>query len=117
MEFEEFETYWRTVHAPLVRSVAPLVGIQYYIQRPREQEPAFDQLAVSRSAPEPFDGIAELEVVREALVSPLPRRARHAARALIDDERRFIDLFASPIFVVSSRQMPLDVPVVAGRRE
>lgn len=109
MTFDQFDAYWREMHAPLVRSLASILGIRRYVQRPRSSGPGLTQLAVSRKAPEPFDGIAELEISHAALTKSLPDAARRGARTLIEDERRFIDLPSSPIFVVTTRQMPLDL--------
>lgn len=110
MTFDEFDAYWRGVHGPLVVSLAGILGIRHYVQRPRLSDRVFDQLAVSREAPPPFDGITELEISHAALTKPLPDEARRAARTLIEDERKFIDLPASPIFVVTNRSMALDQP-------
>ncbi|MDQ3809905.1 MAG: EthD domain-containing protein [Chloroflexota bacterium] len=99
---EEFSRYWREVHAPLVRARAELLGIRRYVQVHTADEPELHEVFRRRNggAPLPFDGIAELwfdDV--EAFRRPRSEEARHAARELLEDERRFIDLAASPMWL------------------
>jgi uncharacterized protein (TIGR02118 family) len=100
---EEFARYWREEHAPLVRTHAAALRIRRYTQSltisdPRLQPP----LDARRPAGgvESYDGVAELwwdsaEDLVEASASPA---GRAAGRALLEDERRFLDLDRSPIF-------------------
>jgi len=93
---EEFQAYWRDVHAPLVRSRASLLGIRRYVQSHTTDEAGFAALARARGAPAAFDGVAEIWFEDSREGSPEQRLA--AARELVADERKFIDLAASPIF-------------------
>jgi hypothetical protein len=54
-----------------------------------------------RSSPEPFDGIAEIWYADREALETLGRNpeARKASRELLEDERRFVDLTRSPIWV------------------
>lgn len=97
---EEFQRYWREVHAPLVAARAEVLGIARYEQ----VHAGFDELSAgiraSRGAPEPYDGIAEIwfeseESLRAAGENP---GAEAAARELLEDEKRFIDLANSPLW-------------------
>ena len=97
----EFHEYWRTVHAPLVRERAPMLGIRRYVQSHALDVRAGAVLAGVRGAPEPFDGIASLwfdsvDAMSGAGSTPA---GRAAARELLEDERRFIDLARSPIWL------------------
>jgi hypothetical protein len=103
----EFDAYWWDVHGPLVAARASLLGIRKYVQRRRADPVTYQQLAASRDAPPSYDGVAELWVDRAALTAQLPLPGRLAARELLEDERRFIDLAASPIFVVNEHEIPL----------
>ena len=96
---EEFQRYWREQHAPLVRAHAPALGIRRYVQA-HTIDPAMSRaLAASRNAPDPFDGVAELWLDLDELTARSATPAAAAAgRALLEDERRFIDLANSPIF-------------------
>lgn len=98
---EEFQTYWSVTHAPLVASVADVLGITGYQQVHTISEDT------TRAAPA-FDGVAELWFdPSRSTASPDERRA--AATLLLDDERRFVDLSASPIWLAEERVM-LDGP-------
>lgn len=99
MSWDEFSTYWRDVHAPLVKERAPILGIKRYVQvRTLQDRQTLAALqARNGGSPEPFDGIAEL------WFEPSERdaggeAARTAGRELLEDERNFIDLPNSPIW-------------------
>jgi uncharacterized protein (TIGR02118 family) len=98
---EEFQTYWRTTHAPLVRSHGDALGIRRYVQVHSIDDAISTAVAGSRHSPEPFDGVAELWLDSlDALVAAGSSDAgRAAAAALLEDERRFIDLEHSPLFL------------------
>ena len=98
----DFQRYWRERHAPLVASHATTLGIRRYVQvhTTLADEPN-DGLRASRGGPEAYDGVAELwwdsaEALAAATASDAGRRA---GLALLEDERRFIDLARSPLFV------------------
>ena len=71
--WDEFSTYWRDVHAPLVKARAELLGIMRYVQvRTLQNREAMARLqARNGGAPEPYDGIAELWFEAQ----PVPRHA------------------------------------------
>jgi uncharacterized protein (TIGR02118 family) len=100
MTHAEFATYWKDVHAPLVREVADVLGLIAYRQVHTVNDKANRGLRAARGGPEPFDGVAEawfmdLESANAAFSSP---EGRVAWERLAEDERRFIDLEHSPIF-------------------
>ena len=98
---EEFQRYWREVHAPLVRKHQRALNIARYAQSHALANSLTERLMGPRGAPAPYDGVAELWYEsREALESVGKNPgAREAGRELIEDEKRFIDLARSPIFV------------------
>ena len=98
---EEFQRYWREVHAPLVASHARALGIRRYVQTHTLDAPANAALRTSRGGPEEYDGVAELWWDSlEALQAATASEAGIAAgRALLEDERRFIDLTQSPLWL------------------
>jgi uncharacterized protein (TIGR02118 family) len=101
VEPAEFHRYWRDEHAPLVRSLQPVLGIRRYVQMHRIDTPLNDLLRASRSALEPFDGAAELwwdnlEALVAATSSP---QGSAAGRTLLEDEARFIDLELSALWL------------------
>ena len=91
---DEFHRYWQHDHGPLVRSFQDVLQIRRYVQTHRIETPANDALRQSRSAEEAYDGTAELwwddlDALTAASSSP---EGIEAGRALLEDERRFIDL-------------------------
>ena len=101
----DFQRYWREHHGPLVRHHAATLRIARYIQVHTLDDPLNDALRASRNGTEAYDGVAELwwasrADMDTALTTPA---AREAARALLEDERRFIDLERSPLFVGEER--------------
>jgi uncharacterized protein (TIGR02118 family) len=102
---EEFQTYWRETHAPLVAERAALLKIRRYVQSHTLPDEAFAGLAASRAGPPAYDGVAELWWDRiEDMASDDPA-VRKAGLELLEDERRFIDLAKSPVFLVEEQQI------------
>jgi uncharacterized protein (TIGR02118 family) len=97
----EFHRYWRDEHGPLVRSLQPALGIRRYVQTHRVETRFNDALRASRSALEPFDGVAELwwddlDALVAATSSP---EGTAAGQTLLEDEARFIDLEHSALWL------------------
>ena len=101
LSVDEFALYWRDRHAPLVASVAAVLGIRRYVQLHPLTGTVPENLANSRGLALTFDGIAELWFDSEAAITESTSTAdgRRAARLLLEDERRFIDLDRSPIWL------------------
>jgi uncharacterized protein (TIGR02118 family) len=98
---EAFQRYWHETHAPLVRRHAAALHVRRYVQVHTLDDPLQDALRASRGGPDPYDGVAELwwddrAALAAALADP---DAQRAAAELLEDERRFIDLARSPLFV------------------
>ena len=101
MSLEQFQDYWRNRHGPLVREHADALRIRRYCQVHRMHNAESAGLSASRGGPEPYDGIAEvwwddLATLQEALTRP---EAAAASQALLDDEKKFIDLASSPLWL------------------
>ena len=99
MTWDEFSTYWRETHAPLVKERAEVLGIKRYVQVRTMQDRDLHARLQARNggSPEPYDGIAEL------WYDPADRgaggeAAREAGQVLLEDEKNFIDLPNSPIW-------------------
>ena len=107
----EFQRYWREEHAPLVARHREALRIQRYIQLHTADSPANALLRASRGAPEEYDGIAELWWRSEADLAEATasEAGRRAGQALLDDERRFIDLARSPLWLGAEHGI-LDTP-------
>lgn len=96
---EAFQDYWLNSHGPLVRSLAGALRIRRYVQL-HSADPAISaDIRASRSAPDQFDGVAQLWWDSfDDMASARAEEAAPAARALLEDERRFIDLTKSPLW-------------------
>lgn len=102
LTWEEFSRYWRDVHAPLVAARAEVLGIRRYQQVRTLDQPALHEAYRARNggAPEPFDGIAEIWFdSMESLQRARTPEATQAGRDLLADERNFIDLPNSPMWL------------------
>jgi uncharacterized protein (TIGR02118 family) len=99
---EEFQRYWRDRHAPLVARNAEALRIRRYVQTHARETAVDEALAAARgSEPRYHDGVAEvwwdsLDDVLEALGT---EAGQAAAAELLEDERRFIDLPNSPLWL------------------
>jgi hypothetical protein len=98
MSLEEAQHYWRTSHGPLIRSMAPAMGMLRYQQVHRYETPLEAAIRESRgTVVEPYTGHAE------AWFDRLGQRAgpelTEAGRRAVEDEARFIDLPRSAIWV------------------
>ena len=102
MTREQFQAYWRDQHAPLVRRHADALGIRRYVQtHAQSSEMASVQSGIRGSEPDVYDGQAELwwdslDAIIAAVSTPAGERA---ATELLEDERRFIDLEHSPLWI------------------
>ncbi len=101
MSRTEFQQYWREVHGPLVASHSTHLGIQRYVQLHTLDDPINDALAEARGGmEEPYDGVAELWWENlEALEAGATEAGRAAGAELLADEKNFIDLPRSPLWM------------------
>jgi len=102
---EAFQAYWFDHHAPLVASVKDALRIRRYVQSHSLPEEASAALRESRGGPEGFDGVAQLwwDSFDEVAAASADPAGAEAARRLLEDERRFIDLARSPLWWVDER--------------
>ena len=103
----EFQDYWLNKHGPLATGFKKALGLHKYIQLHTISTPFDDGLRASRGGPEPFDGMVEawwesLEVLRHTVEDPA---AQAAWAALMEDEKRFIDLENSPLWFAEEHVM------------
>lgn len=97
---QEFQTYWFETHAPLVTSVREVLGIRRYVQMHSLPAEFSEPLRASRGGPEGYDGVAQLWYDSLEALGALMQKpeAQAAARLLLEDERKFIDLPKSPLW-------------------
>jgi uncharacterized protein (TIGR02118 family) len=101
---EQFQEYWYTTHAPLVRKNAEALRIRRYVQVHTRDTPMNAAIQGSRNAPPEYDGVAELwfDSLEDMAANRSPAAAG-AGRELLEDEGRFIDLANSPIWFAEER--------------
>ncbi len=101
LSVSEFQRYWFDNHAELVRRHAPALRIRRYTQSHTLSDRRLSPVIEVRGGPtDPFDGVAELwwDSADDLLEAMATAEGVDAGRALLDDERTFIDLPNSPLF-------------------
>jgi uncharacterized protein (TIGR02118 family) len=99
---DEFQAYWRDRHAPLVARHAEALRIRRYVQtHARSSEFAAAQSVARGGEPDVYDGQAELwwDSLDDVIAAASTPAGQAAAIALLEDERRFIDLERSPLWI------------------
>ncbi|MEX0801447.1 MAG: EthD domain-containing protein [Dehalococcoidia bacterium] len=107
MTREEFQRYWLENHAPLVRERASALGIQRYVQAHTLDSPINEALRASRGGGEPYDGVAELwwDSLAQMIAATSTEEGRKAGQELLEDEKRFIDLASSTLWVAEEHEV------------
>ena len=101
LSVSEFQQYWFENHAGLVRQHAEALRIRRYTQSHTFSDVRLSPtIGVRGGKIDAYDGVAELwwdsaEDLVEAIAS---EEGQAAGRALLEDERTFIDLPNSPLF-------------------
>lgn len=98
---EEFQTHWRRKHAPLVEKHRNALRFTRYAQIHTFDDDIGTALADVRGAPKPYDGVAEMYWANrsELETAMTSTEGRAAGRELLADEKLFIDLAASPVWL------------------
>lgn len=95
---EQAQAYWRIQHGPLIRRMAPASGILRYQQVHRYDTPIEAALRSARGVEvETYMGHAETWMDRSHGTGAPETRA--AARAAVADERTFVDLARSTLWI------------------
>ena len=109
---EEFQRYWRENHGPLVRKHQEALRARRYVQFHTFEDERRRSVTTEVVRPEPYDGVAELwwDSVEELFPeNPTPER-QEVGEILLEDEKNFIDLSRSPIFLMEEHVVIDDVP-------
>ena len=101
MTREAFQRYWRGTHAALVAERADVMRIRRYVQVHTADLPGLHKSLQTRNggAPEPYDGVAELWFDSLDEIGGGDPAKQQAAAELLADERNFIDLVNSPMWL------------------
>ena len=101
----EFQDYWLNTHAPLVAERAEVLNIVRYQQVHTTDLVGMHDAMRARNggAPEPFDGVAELWWNSLDEMRSDTDAARTASAELLADERNFIDLPNSPMWIAEEQ--------------
>lgn len=102
MTREDFHRYWSEQHAPLVRRHADTLHIRRYVHVHLRETDLDKALAAPRgSEPRYYDGVAELwwDSLEDFTAAFSSDAGQAAARELLEDEQRFIDLPRSPLWL------------------
>jgi len=103
---EEFRRIWLERHGPLVRSLrAALPMMKRYVQSHTLEGAATDAVRASRGSAEPYDGITEVWFDSLEAMGASSEAALEAGRRLLEDERTFIDLAASSVFLTEEHEI------------
>jgi uncharacterized protein (TIGR02118 family) len=114
LDRDQFLDYWEHVHAPIVAARADVLRIRRYVQSYTFQDLGFSAVSNVRGNSQPYDGVAELwwDTIEDCLGRTDPA-ARRAGREILEDERKFVDLSASPIFLSREHEIVPFHPAVA----
>jgi uncharacterized protein (TIGR02118 family) len=97
---ESFQAYWFDHHAPLVKSFQQVLRIRRYVQLHSLPLEVSAGIRASRGGPEGYDGVAQLwwDSLDDLAANADNPAAIEAGRALLEDEKKFIDLPRSPLW-------------------
>ena len=103
----EFQRYWLDTHGPLVQQRARALGVRRYVQAHTLDLAGLHDAFRERNggAPEPYDGVAELWFDSLDVLGGDDDARRQAAAELLEDERNFIDLPNSPMWLSTEHQL------------
>jgi len=90
---------WLRDHGPLVASYAHPLRMAKYVQSHAIAQEVNAGIQASRNYESPLDGITEVWVAPDAQPTGSPEAARDAAMALVEDERRFVQMDRSRLFM------------------
>jgi uncharacterized protein (TIGR02118 family) len=98
---EAFQAYWFENHAPLVTKHREALRIRRYVQMHSMTADFNEAIRTGRGAPEMYDGVAELwwTSLDDLMAATTSSEGQAAGLALLEDERKFIDLARSPLFI------------------
>ena len=103
---EAFRKRW-LAHGPLVKEVAKTIRARKYIQSHTLDTEVNAQLATPRGMGAPFDGITEVwwDSLDDLAAAAATLEGQTAFQRLLDDEREFVDLADSFVFMTQEHRI------------
>ena len=105
---KDFHEYWLKTHGPLVRGFAKSMRAKKYVQSHAVHEDAGKQIRTTRpKMTETYDGITEVwwDSLEDFSGGGAVQDSAEAARALLEDESKFIDFERSSIFLTEEHEI------------
>jgi hypothetical protein len=105
---KDFHEYWLKTHGPLVRGFAKSMRAKKYVQSHTVHEDAGKQIRTTRpKMKETYDGITEVwwDTLEDFSGGGAIQERAEAARALLEDESKFIDFEHSSIFLTEEHEI------------
>ena len=105
---KDFHEYWLKKHGPLVRGFAKSMRAKKYVQSHTVHEDAGKQIRTTRpKMKDTYDGITEVwwDSFEDFSGGGAVKDAAEAARALLEDESKFIDFERSSIFLTEEHEI------------
>lgn len=105
---KDFHEYWLNQHGPLVRGFAKTMRAKKYVQSHTVSEDAGKQIRSTRpKMKETYDGITEVwwDSLEDFNSGGAVKDRAEAARALLEDESKFIDFERSSIFLTEEHEI------------
>jgi uncharacterized protein (TIGR02118 family) len=105
---KDFHEYWLKTHGPLVRGFAKAMRAKKYVQSHTVFEDAGQQIRTTRpKMKETYDGITEVwwDSIEDFNSGGAVQERAEAARALLEDESKFIDFERSSIFLTEEHEI------------
>jgi EthD domain len=93
---EAFRHHWRELHGPWAMRHPEVFGFRHYVQLHTPVDADDNPIARARHAPPAFDGVSE--IYRDPPTAS-PEAVASLRQEFIDDERNFLDIDASPVFL------------------
>jgi EthD domain len=93
---EAFREHWREGHGPWALRHPEVFGFRHYVQLHTPADADDNPIARARHAPPAFDGVSE--IYRDPPTAS-PEDVAALRQRFIDDEKNFLDIDASPVFL------------------
>ncbi len=105
---KDFHEYWLKTHGPLVRGFAKSMRAKKYVQSHTVHEDVGKQIRTTRpKMKDTYDGITEVwwDSLEDFSGGSAVQERAEAARALLEDESKFIDFEHSSIFLTEEHEI------------